>query len=429
MSTPAPTRPAHPPPAAPMSAHSDAEAAPGPARRPAGTGSLRQRRPGVYELRVRSQAPSGASCQRSYTLHGTRLEAETELDHLLALVSEYRSVATPGSITVAQVLGLWLSADQPWKPSTLVGYRSVAAFLVRDPLGRHRACRVHPAAVRQSLDAWQRQGAGQAVTGARFRVLRSALSWAYNERLLEVQPIRYMRGPARVPPRRPLSDQELAQLLRTAEALLLEAVANRAHPSALHRSGLDLLLVRLAADTGARRGELACLRRDDLAGRVLHITRAESAGHLTLPKSGHGRVLTLGSSTARLWHTLEVQWDAQAHAHDAALGPWLFSADLLHHRRLSAGALGHRFAALRDRAGVSHATLHRLRHQVATFLVARGEILEAQARLGHADAATTLREYAYALPLTDRDAADAIDRYLDDATAPRHRDPNGRPPR
>ena len=59
------------------------------------------------------------------------------------------------------------------------------------------------------------------------------------------------------------------------------------------------------------------------------------------------------------------------------------------------------------------ASLHRLRHSVATFLVARGEILQAQARLGHADAATTLREYAYALPLTDCDVADRIDRHLD----------------
>jgi integrase len=62
---------------------------------------------------------------------------------------------------------------------------------------------------------------------------------------------------------------------------------------------------------------------------------------------------------------------------------------------------------------VRDATLHRLRHNVATFLVSRGEILQAQARLGHADAATTLREYAYALPLTDQNAADAIDHHLD----------------
>jgi hypothetical protein len=44
--------------------------------------------------------------------------------------------------------------------------------------------------------------------------------------------------------------------------------------------------------------------------------------------------------------------------------------------------------------------------------VARGQILQAQARLGNADAATTLREYAYALPLTDQVVAEQIDRHL-----------------
>lgn len=76
--------------------------------------------------------------------------------------------------------------------------------------------------------------------------------------------------------------------------------------------------------------------------------------------------------------------------------------------------------------GVPGASLHRLRHNVATFLVARGQILQAQARLGHRDAATTLREYAYAVPLTDGNVADAINDDLDtwpagnDANEPGH---------
>jgi integrase len=55
-------------------------------------------------------------------------------------------------------------------------------------------------------------------------------------------------------------------------------------------------------------------------------------------------------------------------------------------------------------------TLHRLRHTVATVLVSRGDILQAQYRLGHGDAATTLRLYCHVLPLTDADAAATLDR-------------------
>jgi integrase len=94
------------------------------------------------------------------------------------------------------------------------------------------------------------------------------------------------------------------------------------------------------------------------------------------------------------------------------VGPWVFSPDAAHERHVGAEVLGHRFAQLHDEAGVPDATLHRLRHTVATFLVARGQVLAAQARLGHADAATTLREYAHALPLTDGHVADAIDAHL-----------------
>lgn len=194
---------------------------------------------------------------------------------------------------------------------------------------------------------------------------------------------------------------------------MLEAVANdTGSPSSMcrrHCAEQDLILVRLAADSGARLGELAALQFTDLAGRTLQIRRAMSAGTITLPKSGHPRTLTLGTSTSRLWQTL----DADARSHRGSIGPWLFSSDLGHHHRMTAGAIGHRFARLRDTAGVPGASLHRLRHSVATFLVARGEILQAQARLGHADAATTLREYAYALPLSDGNVADAIDLHLD----------------
>jgi hypothetical protein len=92
------------------------------------------------------------------------------------------------------------------------------------------------------------------------------------------------------------------------------------------------------------------------------------------------------------------------------------------------GTLGHWFADLRAAAGVPGASLHRLRHSVATFLVARGEILQAQARLGHADAATTLREYAYALPLTDQNVADALDSHLDPTRLANSHPPHGSSP-
>jgi integrase len=335
-------------------------------------------------------------------------------------------------ITVGQLLGLWVEADQPWKPSTLVGNRSLARALRLDPVGDVRVCQLTPRLLRAALTRWEQQGCTVAVLGARFRVLRSAIGWAWTERLVDVHPIRYMRGPARPPARQPLSDTDVHQLLAAADLAVLEALANtpehpnRAGLQALQRAEQDLLMVRLAADTGARRGELATLQFTDLTGRVLQIARAVSAGQLTTPKSGHPRTLTLGATTVALWAQLHQQWLTRA---QQPIGPWMFAADPAHQHRLGAEVLGHRFARLAATAGVPAATLHRLRHHLATHLVRQGRILDAQARLGHADAATTLRVYAHALPGTDLEVADLIDDHLrtPPPDRPTSRAPAGRP--
>lgn len=392
-------------------------------RRRRGCGTQRERRPGIWEVRVPAPPDpvSGRARQVSVTVHGSRADADARRVQLLTT----SRAATCKGLTVAGLLEAWLAAEHPWKPSTRASHRSVARALAADPIGLEPTAGLTPSLVRAAMSRWQADGGTVSVTGGRFRVLRSALSWALDERILPEQPLRGMRGPARVPPRRPLPDAAVRALIRTAEGCVLEAHAKYrpdrvASGGRLHRAEQDLLLVRLAADTGARRGELAALRIGDLTGRVLTIERAVSAGQLTLPKSGHGRVLTLGSSTADLWHHLQHVWAARA---GEPLGAWLFSPDPAHRDRVGAEVLGNRFARLREVAGVPDATLHRLRHSVATFLVARGQILAAQARLGHADAATTLREYSHALPLTDGDVANAIDTHLhqpeaDDPTAP-----------
>lgn len=386
---------------------------------PKGSGSIRQRQPGVWEIRIAvgTDPVTGRTLQRSVTFRGSEPDALAYRQDLAEEYAARRSVTKAAPmLTVGELLGRWLIADQPWKPSTMIGYRSNARFLGADPtLASVRVVSLTPRDVRRAFARWERDGASPAVIGGRFRVLRSATGWAYDERIIDHHPLRNMRGPGRSEPRRPVPDRDVRLLLGAAEARLLEVVANDHGTSSdgrrRHWAEQDLLLVRLAADSGARRGELAALRFTDLEGRTLQIRRSVSGDEITLPKSGQPRTLTIGSSTARLWHTLTT--DAQDRVAPGTLGPWVFTSDAAHHQRLTVGALGHRFARVRDAAGVPGASLHRLRHNVATFLVARGEILQAQARLGHADASTTLREYAYALPGTDGDVADAIDHHLD----------------
>lgn len=158
------------------------------------------------------------------------------------------------------------------------------------------------------------------------------------------------------------------------------------------------LLLRLAADTGARRGELSALRTGDLRDRVLHLNRGVSDEVVTTTKTGHGRRVTVGAGTARLWQEAVSAWQHRL-GESQVLGMWLFSADADHGTRLRTASRSHWFAAFTRRHGHGDVTLHRLRHTVAAALVDHGKLLRAQQRLGHRDASTTLRQYCHALPM------------------------------
>lgn len=75
-----------------------------------------------------------------------------------------------------------------------------------------------------------------------------------------------------------------------------------------------------------------------------------------------------------------------------------------------------RFVKLREREGLPGVRLHDLRHFVATRMLAAGvPVTTVAGRLGHANTSTTLNVYAHFVESSDRDAADALGRLLDDA--------------
>ena len=80
--------------------------------------------------------------------------------------------------------------------------------------------------------------------------------------------------------------------------------------------------MRVAADSGARRGELAVLCYGDVDGRVLTIQRGVSHGVLGSTKSNRSRRLTLGATTAGL---IESHWTSWAERGPAPVDDWLFA--------------------------------------------------------------------------------------------------------
>lgn len=177
--------------------------------------------------------------------------------------------------------------------------------------------------------------------------------------------------------------------------------------------------VRLAATTGARRGELVALRWADIdleAGRVA-ITKAliytptvGIAEKATKTDRKGRRVVSIDPDTIAALRRLRVTTVEALLAAGLCLGDdaWVFS-----HRwgitPWRPDYISRRWHQACAEAGVTGVRLHDLRHLVATELIAAGvDPARVAGRLGHARVSTTLDTYAHWLPERDREAADII---------------------
>lgn len=275
-----------------------------------GKGTMRERRPGVWEIRVAIGVDpvSGRTAQRSFVFHGDVDQAEARRQELAAEWAERRAIRRAAPfLTVGELLERWLGAHHDWRPATWISARSNVKALRADRLAASRVTTLTPEVVRAAIACWTATGTSVAVVSGRFRVLCSAVGWAHVERIVDVNPLAGMRGPARPGTRLHLRAEEVIRLLESSETMVAEAIAgfddSRLARARLHKAEQLRLLVRLAADSGARRGELVALRFGDLDGRILTIERGVSGEELGPTKTGRTRRLTLGRSTVALWES------------------------------------------------------------------------------------------------------------------------------
>ena len=99
-----------------------------------GAGSLRQRWPGRWEVRVSvgTDPVSGRSISRSVTVHGDLLQAVRRREELAAQAAALRASAQRPVRTVADLPARWLGAEPHWKPGTWRGYRGTVRRLWQD---------------------------------------------------------------------------------------------------------------------------------------------------------------------------------------------------------------------------------------------------------------------------------------------------------
>ena len=198
------------------------------------------------------------------------------------------------------------------------------------------------------------------------------------------------------------------------------------------RTDEDLaLFVRLAAVTGARRGELCGLRWTDLdlANSSLSITRSVIGMRndellVKDTKTHAGRRIALDGETVE---ALARQHDRHAER-AATVGTslsnqaYVFATTIDGSRPRRPDGMSLAFIRLRRRAGVKELPLHSLRHFAATRMLDAGvPVRTVSGRLGHANPSTTLNVYSHWVAATDQDAAAMLGALLsgtDQGTAP-----------
>lgn len=169
------------------------------------------------------------------------------------------------------------------------------------------------------------------------------------------------------------------------------------------------MLITLAVETGARRGELVGLKWSDVDwdGGTVSIMRAMTeVGGLAekTTKTRQTRVVAISPSAVEELR----RHQAWQHAMTGMVHDWIIGVDPS--RPHGPSWATHEWRHIRKEAGIaSHIRLHDLRHWVATTLIAAGEsVVDVAERLGHSSPAVTLRVYSHATQAGQRRGSEVL---------------------
>lgn len=378
-------------------------------RRPAF--SVRRGRDGVWEARAYlGRDPVTGRASRPYR----RLPQATDEAQALEYARAWAETLSggPGHRRLDEMLADYLSSlpSIGYAPQTVAAYGSALRNQVAPTIGSLYADEVEPWEV---STAWRLLMAGHhgrdAVGVPSVLKAHALLSSAYRqwvrEGIVSTNPM-----PAVTRPRSPLTDA--AALGESDFASLSSSLSSAMTDGADPWERCVATVAYLALATGARDGELCALDRSSWR----RLTHELHVGHTmeerprlarkATTKRGRKRNVALDSGTeAEL--ARHVSWE------DGLLGGMSGSAPLVtpDGSFMRPSRVSRAFTRLARSLGLPDGTtMHRLRHTHATMLLYRGVPVETiRERLGHADAATTLRLYAHALEGADRAAAAAWD--------------------
>ncbi|MGH9223710.1 MAG: tyrosine-type recombinase/integrase [Acidimicrobiales bacterium] len=379
-------------------------------------GSMREKRPGYWQLRVFEGADpvTGMKEYRTQVFRGTKREAQNALALLVSQVNA--GVVKTRSCTVEELIGAWLAhiENVGRSPSTLYNYRRVVAQLP-DGFKALPLSKVTPKVVDDLYRFLAKETGRKPATVVRFHaVLRAAFGQAVKGEWIERNPIDRATPPSvqrveMVPP-------AVIDVLR-----VLERAAQSKSPD-------NALAFRLLAATGCRRGEVCGLKWSDLEldserprvvirRAVLDIARERIVQDT---KTHALRSVGLDEGTVELLRQHRGRAVELADAAGVAFDPgdFVFPKRPGSKEPMPPNTIGQAWRRYCEELGVG-ARLHDLRHLQASLLLDAGEaITTVSARLGHRDSSTTLRIYSHLMPGSDQRAAAIVGSAFTQAASP-----------
>lgn len=363
-------------------------------------GSLRERSPGVWTLRVYigDDPATGRPLQASRSFRGGRRAAESELARFVTEADGRRRHLAG---TVEELLARWIEhlEARGRRKSTIDGYRQKIDRDIVPALGAKKLDKLRAA----DLDRWYTDrladGLSRTTVHHFHAILHAALAQAVRWGLV----VRNVADDADPPPlQRRQADPPSVEEVR---ALLARAAEGPKQGPRI----ASLLFV--AAASGARRSELCALRWSDVdvARRTLRIrgTKTHSSYRTVALDDGTLAVLAY----LRAW-----QEDLAVRAcTKLTADPYIFAVDPDGERPTQPQSASQ---AIRRLSG-GRVHFHQLRHFAATQLLGAGvDVRTVAGRLGHGDATTTLRIYSHFLEQRDQVAAGILGQLLAPAELP-----------
>jgi integrase len=374
-------------------------------RRTYKTGSIEQRGPGVYRLRVVVKDPAtGRLVRKSKTVRVSERGNKRELeDEMAAFRAEVTKVAKVGpKTTLGRLLDEWLEKlDPALAQNTVEVYRKRVEKQIRPALGDVRLDELTTHQIDTFYKKLTDEGLSPRSVQLVHSVLHSVLQQGVDWEWLTTNPAARAKRPKVV---------EVEKDAMTAEEVRAIYAACKELPVKL--------AVALAAVTGMRRGEVCGLRWADIDAEtgIATIERAwvsdDHGQHLTTTKSKKKRRIPLGTFGMQLL----TAWEQHQRAEwGEPFGEWVVS--YTGHSPMTARTLTSDFSAAAKKLGIKH-TFHGLRGFHQNVLVTGGvDVVTAARRAGHTPE-VMLKFYAKGTEAQDIAAAEAVGGVLMKALEP-----------